>query len=192
MSNNTELPAYSEIDELLKKSGAMQEPAECHGLLSALLCASNEAIPIWLSELQPEQHEADLLAQEAREMLEGFAAVVKVQLQGADFSYELMTPADDESLHNRVLALAQWCQGFYLGLGISGINDLEKLPDDSREIVKDMTEIARIENYEENEGAEQTNSEEDEGAYAELVEYLRVGVLLIFEELSKPKNVTEH
>ncbi|MCK4742992.1 MAG: UPF0149 family protein [Sulfuriflexus sp.] len=191
MSDNHELPAYSEIDELLKQSGAMQEPAESHGLLSALLCAGKEPIPTWLSELHPEQHDADLLAKEARETLEGFAAVVKVQLQGADFSYELMVPADDESLPNRVLALAQWCQGFYLGLGIAGIDDLKKLPEDSREVVKDMTEIAGVENYAE-ETEQQPASEEDEAAYAELVEYLRVGVLLIFEELSKPKNVTEH
>ena len=190
MSDNQELPAYSEIDELLKQSGAMQEPAECHGLLSALLCASDDAVSIWLSELHPEQHDGDLLAAEAREMLEGFAAVVKMQLQGADFSYELMLPADDEPLQGRVLALAQWCQGFYLGLGIAGINELEKLPEDSREIVKDMTEIASIESFDEQ--TEQPAGEEDEGAYAELVEYLRVGVLLIFEELSKPENVTEH
>lgn len=190
MSDNHELPAYSEIDELLKQSGAMQEPAESHGLLSALLCGSNDAIPVWLSELHPEQSDGDLLAKEAMEMLGGFAAVVKVQLQGADFSYELMMPADDEALPNRVFALAQWCQGFYLGLGIAGIDDLEKLPEDSREVVKDMTEIGRIENYDAE--AEQPASEEDEAAYAELVEYLRVGVLLIFEELSKPKNVTEH
>ena len=111
---------------------------------------------------------------------------MKVQLQGADFSYELLLPADDEPLQRRVLALAQWCQGFYLGLGVSGINQLEKLPEDSREVVSDMTEIARMENYDEQPG------EEDEGAYAELVEYLRVGVLLIFEELSKPENVVEH
>jgi len=186
MSSNQELPAYREIDELLKQSGAMQEPAESHGLLSALLCAGGDAISIWLSELHPEQNDGDLLVAEARETLEGFAAVVKVQLQGADFSYELMMPADDAPLQERVMALAQWCQGFYLGLGISGINQLEKLPADSREVVDDMTEIARIENYEEQTG------EEDEAAYAELVEYLRVGVLLIFEELSKPENVTEH
>jgi len=186
MGDNQELPAYSEINELLKQSGAMQEPAECHGLLSALLCGSNDAISVWMSELHPEQQDGDLLAVEAKEMLEGFAAVVKVQLQGADFSYELMMPADDEPLATRILALAQWCQGFYLGLGIAGVDSLDKLPEDSSEILKDITEIARIESYDEEAG------EEDEGAYAELVEYLRVGVLLIFEELSKPKNVTEH
>jgi len=190
MSDNHELPAYSEIDELLKQSGAMQEPAESHGLLSALLCAGQDAIATWLAELHPEQRDGDLLAKQAMDTLEGFAAVVKVQLQGADFSYELMLPSDEEPLPSRVFALAQWCQGFYLGLGIAGINDLEKLPEDSREVVKDMTEIARIENYDDK--AEQPPSEEDEAAYAELVEYLRVGVLLIFEELSKPKNATQH
>lgn len=188
MSDNRELPAYSEIDELLKQSGSMQQPAECHGLLSALLCSNHEAISIWLSELHSDSSDGDLQVSEAREMLEGFAAVVKVQLHGADFSYELMLPADDESLQGRTRALAQWCQGFYLGLGIAGIKDLDDLPEDSRDIVKDMTEIGRIENHDEQPLA----SEEDEAAYAELVEYLRVGVLLIFEQLYKPAKVTEH
>lgn len=190
MSDNQELPAYTEMLELLKQAGAMQEPAECHGLLSALLCGSDDAVRIWLDELLTEQHEGDLLQAEAKQMLEGFAAVVKIQLQGTDLSYELLLPDDDDVLHERVVALAQWCQGFYLGLGIVGINDLDKLPDDSREIVEDMMQIARIENYDEQ--SEAQANEEDEAAYAELVEYLRVGVLLIYEELSKPDNVTQH
>jgi len=190
MSDIHELPAYSEMGEVLAQYGAVQEPAESHGLLSALLCGSKDATPVWLEELLTEQQDGDLLVQESRQMLESFAAIVKVQLQGADFSYELLLPADDVALKDRVLALAQWCQGFYLGLGIIGINKLELLPEDSREIVQDMTEIARIENYDEQ--VDQQADEEDEGAYAELVEYLRVGVLLIFEELSKPDNITEH
>lgn len=190
MNDNRELPAYTEMLELLKRSGAMQEPAESHGLLSALLCGSKDAIRIWLEELLTEQHEGDMLEGEAIEMLESFAGVVKVQLQGTDLSYELLVPDDDGALHERVYALAQWCQGFYLGLGIIGISDLQQLPDDSREVVQDMMEIARIENYDEQ--SEEQANEEDEGAYAELVEYLRVGVLLIYEELSKPDNVTQH
>jgi len=190
MSDSKELPAYSEMLELLKQGGAMQEPAECHGLLSALLCGSNDATRIWLDELLTEQHEGDLLQAEAKDLLETFASVVKIQLQGTDLSYELLVPGDDSALHERVVALAQWCQGFYLGLGIIGITDLNKLPDDSREVVEDMMQIARVENYDEESDAQA--SEEDEAAYAELVEYLRVGVLLIFEELSKPDNVTQH
>lgn len=190
MSENQELPAYSEVAELLKQTGATQEPAECHGLLSALLCGSVDAVPVWLDELITEQHEGDLLQTESKQVLKGFAAVVKTQLQSTDLSYELLVPDDDEPLYQRVFSLAQWCQGFYLGLGIIGINDLEKLPEDSREVVQDMMEIARIENYDEQ--SEEQANEEDESAYAELVEYLRVGVLLIYEELSKPENVTQH
>ncbi len=190
MSDNQELPAYIEMAEVLKQSHATQEPAECHGMLSALLCGSDDAIQIWLDELMTEQHEGDLLQDEARQLLEGFAAIVKAQLHGTDLSYDLLLPDDDNPLYERVYALAQWCQGFYLGLGIIGVTDLDKLPEDSREIVDDMMQIARIENYDAE--SEAQANEEDEAAYAELVEYLRVGVLLIYEELSKPKNVTQH
>jgi len=190
MTDSHELPEYTEVKSMLERGGIVPEPAEVHGLLSALLCTSDDAQAIWLAELMPEFEEGDLLQAENRTLLEGIAAVVKVQLQGADFSYELLLPEDGESMGRRLNALGQWCQGFYLGLGIAGIKDLEQLPEDSREIVHDMTEIAQIDSYDNEQGGDV--SEEDENAYFELVEYLRVGVLLIFEELSKPENVTKH
>jgi len=190
MTDSHELPEYSEIKAMLERGGIVPEPAEVHGLLSALLCSHDDAQSVWLKELMPEFAADDLLQAETKTLLEGLAGVVKVQLQGADFSYELLLPEDDEKMGQRLNGLGQWCQGFYLGLGIAGIKDLEQLPEDSREVVHDMTEIAQIDSYENDEAGDV--SEEDENAYFELVEYLRVGVLLIFEELSKPENVTKH
>ena len=89
-----------------------------------------------------------------------------------------MLPDDDDSLTQRVNAIGDWSQGYLIGLSLGGITDFAPLPDDAREIAKDLLEISRAGTSYDLEG-----NEEDENAYAELVEYLRVGVLLINEEL---------
>ena len=83
-------------------------------------------------------------------------------------------------------ALGEWCQGFLSGLTLGGISDFDKLGTDAREVVEDLVEIARAGTSYHLEG-----SEEDEQAYAELMEYLRVGVLLINEELQPLKSAPE-
>ena len=52
----------------------------------------------------------------------------------------------------------------------------ESLSDDAREVVSDLAEFTRIE-------PEEEDSEAAERALAEIAEYVRMGVLLIYEEL---------
>ena len=93
--------------------------------------------------------------------------------------FEPLLPADDQPIGARTAALAQWCQGFLYGLGAGGITDASGLPADTGEIVRDFTEISRA-------GVDETQDEEsNEAAYAELVEFVRVGVQLLFEELAE-------
>ncbi len=67
--------------------------------------------------------------------------------------------------------------GFLYGLGSGSIQDLSKLPGEVGEVVKDFDEITRV-------GVDAGDAEEsNEAAYAELVEFVRVGVQLVFEEL---------
>ena len=67
--------------------------------------------------------------------------------------------------------------GFLYGLGSSSLNDAAGLPGDVGEIVRDLSEITQV-GVDAEEGVES-----NEGAYAELVEFVRVGVQLVFDEL---------
>ena len=60
---------------------------------------------------------------------------------------------------------------------MGGIKDFKSLPDDLPELLQDMVEISRASSYEAGEG------EEDQEAYMELVEYIRMGALLAWVEL---------
>ena len=187
MSTTNGLPDYDELNEALGRLEIVTDAAECHGMLCGLICADKQAQKHWLAEILPgESQSSDLLVKELAVMLEAVYIATRGQFDAAEFGVRLLLPDDNEALHIRLRALGQWCEGFYLGLGIAGINDLDKLPEDSREIVQDMIDIAQIE------VSESDSDEEDEVAYAEVAEYLRVGVLLIHEELATPKQATQH
>ena len=101
----------------------------------------------------------------------------------------VLLPGDEQPIDARATALGQWCQGFLYGLGTSAIDDVTRLPGEVGEIVRDLSEITRI-------GVDGSETlETNESAYAELVEFVRVGVQLLFEELAPyrvvPPPVTE-
>ncbi|WP_126452788.1 UPF0149 family protein [Sulfuriflexus mobilis] len=187
MSIVNTLPDYDELNDALARLEIVTDAAECHGMLCGLICADKQARQHWLAEVLPAGRESgDLLVKELQALLETVYSITRGQFDAAEFGVRLLLPDDNEALSVRLQALAQWCEGFYLGLGIAGINDLDTLPVDSREIVQDMIDIAQV-------GLDEGEvNEEDEIAFAEVTEYLRVGVLLIHEELSTPKQATQH
>ena len=106
----------------------------------------------------------------------------KEQLQDSELGFDLLLPEEDESLHARVTALQQWCAGFVLGTAMAGVKDSTKLPEDSRELLADITEIGTVGEF------DLDNEDESEEAFAEINEYVRMGILLINEELQPLKQ----
>jgi uncharacterized protein YgfB (UPF0149 family) len=87
-------------------------------------------------------------------------------------------PDDEEPVAVRAAALGQWCQGFLYGLGSNPIPDIEQLPEQVGEIVRDLTAMTRID------VDEAESLEDNEQAYSELVEFVRIGVQLLHDELA--------
>ncbi|MCF6336871.1 MAG: UPF0149 family protein [Gammaproteobacteria bacterium] len=178
------LPDYLILDSALHKLDTEIAPSEVHGTLCGLLCAnSNAGVDIWQQALWPSQPGGDLLAAEAHEIFKQTHNITRRQLNDSTCEFQMLLPDDNDSLDARVNALGDWCQGYLIGLSLGGITDFAPLPEDAREITKDLLEIARA-----GTSYELAGSEEDENAYAELVEYLRVGVLLINEELQPTRS----
>ena len=91
----------------------------------------------------------------------------------------MMLPGDDVPIADRASALGQWCQGFLYGLGTSPIPDADALPEEVAEIVRDLTSITQVS------VDVQETDEANEQAYSELVEFVRVGAQLLFDELAR-------
>lgn len=188
----THAPEIDEIGDALERIESDMGAAECHGIMAGLLCATGRMEKAqWLKRIFPSVDAGDLLAREAIETLARLYDDTARQLDDAVLDFQLLLPDDDEPLDERIEALAEWCQGFLLGMSEGGMKELGALPADSAEVMRDLVEIARAGSYDLGEG------EEDEVAYNELLEYVRTGVLLINEELNPTQappqdNVTLH
>ncbi|MDX1605521.1 MAG: UPF0149 family protein [Candidatus Competibacterales bacterium] len=165
------LPDYQPLASNL--DGAFS-PAEAHGLLCGLLCG-NPVLTAedWLSAAARETDRASTLTAELGLLYESTV----IQLDGPDFDLQLLLPDDEQPLDRRADALGYWCQGFLAGLGLGGVTDHDGLSDDVREFLSDAAEIARI-----SFDAHEPDSD-DEFAFTELVEYVRIGALLVRESL---------
>ncbi len=172
-------PDYAQIEQLLKEQRSLTEAAEAHGTLTGCLCAvSDYAFQDWLREILPEAQAEP----QAADILYGLFTATVAALEQTDMEFEPLLPSDAQPLDARTTALALWCQGFLYGLGSGAIPDVGGLPGDVGEIVRDLTEITRAA------VDEQQDEDSNEGAYAELVEFVRVGVQLLFEELSPARH----
>lgn len=93
----------------------------------------------------------------------------------AGMEFDLLIPGEHEPIDERTGSLADWARGFALALLRGDELRLADLDDNSAEVVRDLMKISEAQPGEE--------TEEDERALAEIEEYMRVGVQLVFEEL---------
>jgi uncharacterized protein YgfB (UPF0149 family) len=165
---------YTEIQQLLCGERSLVDAAEAHGTLSGCLCAaSGYRFEDWLQEILPEGEAQP----HARDTLQHLFDDTAESLEGADMAFNPLLPADAEPIEARASALGQWCQGFLYGLGSRGAQDARAWPGPVGEVVRDLTEITHV-------GVDGEESEDsNESAYAELVEFVRAGVQLVFMEL---------
>jgi uncharacterized protein len=177
--------SFPELEDTLAAAGSPTEAAEAHGSLCGALCAQAPLrFETWLEELLPDTDGGESVdgGEDADSgnhltVLRSVFSQTRDDLGGDSMQFAPLLPDDDEPLSGRTSALAHWCEGFLYGLGASGLTSLEALPGEVGEIVRDMSEISRA-NIDSDEA-----TETDEQAYAELVEYIRVGVQLIYDEL---------
>jgi uncharacterized protein YgfB (UPF0149 family) len=80
----------------------------------------------------------------------------------------------DEALALRVEALADWCRGFVLGLGVDPGRAAHS--PEAQEILGDLMKIAELS------GEEAGDDEDSARAFEEVAEYVRVGAQLLFED----------
>lgn len=165
--------SYPELQRLLSQTHALSDAAEAHGTLSGALCATLYTLDDWLAEILPEGRAPDAAAGGLRSV---FEATVDA-LHGRQMQFQPLLPDDGDSLSARTAALGEWCHGFLYGIGSGRLQDLERAGTEVSEILRDLTEITRID-VDPDDG-EASNEE----AYTELVEFVRVGVQLLFEQL---------
>ena len=201
---------FLSLDEL----GIGREPAEIHGLLCGLVCTASvdKAKSLWFSSVlqQYNANPAGLRENgESLKSLDAFFYTAINQLNDAELGFTLVLDEGHTSAHEHLLQLASWCNGFGLGFGMGCGGGQQAatgagLPADTRELLADFQAIADYENVQQSSSSETAgggdDGNEEESDVVEIEEFVRVGVLLINEEMqpaakpvaaSKPGSATD-
>jgi uncharacterized protein YgfB (UPF0149 family) len=174
---------YRVLGETLERAGSSIGLAELHGGMCGSLCAGGvTATGRWISgclrDCATEEQQREELSQELGALqLRAWQALV-----GSEMNFELALPGDERSLEERVQALALWCHGFLVGFGSTGLalETAVKTSEHLGEVVRDFTQITRAGLGEE----EIASPTQADFALAELLEYVRISVQLVFDELA--------
>jgi uncharacterized protein YgfB (UPF0149 family) len=174
---------FDELERLLADTDAEVAAAEAHGCLAGALCSmAPYGFDQWIDEILPDE-EAQHLESSVRGAFEAIFTETVQAMTGSGMTFQPLLPDDETALRRRVAGLAQWCHGFLYGLALGSRVSLERMPGDVGEILRDFSEISRAE-IEADEPAES-----GEAAYAELVEFVRTGAQLVFEELADARCI---
>jgi yecA family protein len=176
--NETVSVTYERLQAALQAADAESDAAESHGVICGLICtAGTSSSAHWIEDLLGESNTGSAMAQSAQLLLMDLYSDTLLHLNDGDLGLVLLLPEDDTPLTLRSKALGEWCHGFLYGLALGGVRDDGVRKGNVNEIMHDFYEIAntRFEH--------ELTDEDEEAAYAEIVEYVRMSVLLCHEEL---------
>lgn len=180
---NSELPDFYALEDALLRLDADFSAAEVHGITCAVLGINNEYDQNTLRSHLVKGDPMDFHFQETAKLLAGLYGISREQLNSGDLRFGLLLPDDNDPLSDRLFALQKWCQGFAFGLALSGLSSMNDLPDDSKEWVQDVIQIGASGEF------DLEDEEASEQALLDLAEFLRVGMLLLNEEMQPLQNV---
>lgn len=167
---------YDELENLLTKVNAETCAAECHGFLCGQICVTGYAdAQQWRDYLAMQVDNASRM-QDCVDEIHTMVGEIRVLIASPDFDFRLMLPDDSAPFRDRVEALGEWCHGFLNGFGMSRDTRAAMINDECQELIEDFSKICRV-------GLDEDDEEEDERALVELVEYVRLGVMSLFDTL---------
>lgn len=168
---------YDRLSDALARLGFSQNAAEYHGALCGALCVKPPEEIDPLRVLDGESPAAE--GGDPEQLLRRFSGQSLEAFDSPELVFSPLLPDDEEDLTGRVQALSSWCEGFLYGISTGRPLNLKHCSPELKEIIKDFTEFTHA-------GLdEDPENELEETAYAELVEYIRVGAQLVYLELSR-------
>jgi len=172
--SNTSI-SFDSINNALLQVDATAETSEAHGTLCGMICIQGKGdANHWISHITDEDISNNIETQESHSILLALHDKTLADIIGQNYELSLLMHDDDEALDIRVEDLCLWCQGFLYGLSIAGLNDISALPKEGTEILQDMSDISKA-GYD-----PEADDNENEMAFAEITEYIRIGVYFIF------------
>lgn len=180
MTDITAIYSWEHWSDFLYRLGAINTPADLQGFVTGLLAGGDNLDPQkWLASATEFMDLPEPLSNlEDKEAVGAYALIAKQALVDTDYTYKLLLPDDALSIGQRAEALGGWCQSFLLGFGMSGC-DAEQLDEDGTDMLTSFAEIANID-------TELEETEDNEGLYTQLCEFVRIAALYLFQHNQAP------
>jgi len=180
---------YDELDSTLRRCGSNWDAAQTHGLLTGRLAVAGvPAGPEWLLQVLEGTDEANAARLECQKVLDTLYQATYWQLTERLSEFYPLLPDDNADTEERTRAMAHWCEAFLHGLVSSKHEQALKdrlAAEPLSDIIRDMLQITRAAIDEE------SDQEDNEAAYVEIVEYIRVAAQLAYEELADIRRTEE-
>ncbi len=168
---------FDAVQAALEKLQPTVNASEAHGMLCGLML-DNSDMATWLKHVLDDLPDAgDVLAAEQLKLLKQLFEQSREQLNNADMSFELLLPEEGEDFGVRLLALAEWCQGFLYAAGIIGLGKSREIDELSQECLSDLLEISKLDHR-------QNRDEAAEQQYIEIVEHVRMSTVMLNESVN--------
>jgi uncharacterized protein YgfB (UPF0149 family) len=175
---------FEQVNEAISAYPELESPSFIQGMLMGLICGDNDIQEaVWIKKLIEEAQIKSVKESFLKSLDEMYQHTNK-GMNGSGFELNLCLPDDGESMVFRAAMLGQLCEGLLYGLGLIGaLTESEnKIPEVVRELVEDFGQISRIDVA--GLAGEDQDNEAFEADFVELVEFVKVGVLTINEELN--------
>ncbi len=170
---------YDQVKNVLHRLNTDDTIASAHGILCGFACIKPDLLlDDWLNEVLVSIDLDNLNEKSAHEQLAQVYNNTLLQLGDATLNFQLLIADEDCALREQADTLIQWCQGFLVGLGLQKISTSDE---DVLEMIKDFSDISQLD-------VDMLDNEQNAQDLSEIIEFVRMGVLLIQETLQPSKQ----
>ncbi len=171
-----EWPIFEEIAAGLSAANTPFSAAYVHGRMSGLLCTDTRSMPLVFESFLSDMEFDESTGQD--ELLNKLFVATAMHLAEGPGAMQMLLPDDNAPLSERCRALGEWCDGFLEGVALE--NQALQL-EIVQEVLADLAKIKEI-------AIKIKSTKENETAYVEVVEFIRVAVLLVHAECHPGKK----
>jgi hypothetical protein len=182
MSEIKQLPGFDDVAHIFGKAALNVHPSYAHGFWLGMISGGRNISPKdWVDTVLGRPQAWGSLPTNVQHILLAIAEASVEQLGDPQYSLQLLLPDDDEALDDRLHGVSEWCTGFTQAFRHCNENHQELLQGDAAEALSDLNEIRQI-------SLEIEDGPQDEQNFVEVLEYIRVAVLLIHQDLLSKHN----
>ncbi|MBN2646913.1 MAG: UPF0149 family protein [Thiotrichales bacterium] len=177
---------FQSINQAITPYPELESPAFLQGMLIGLLCVDSELQEtVWIKKLL-EEAQVTSIKESFLVALHDLFTQTNQGLNGSGFELVFCLPDEQEDIVFRAAMLGHLCEGVIYGIGLAGgLNEMEKsISEPVREVINDLSEIARIDASELAQMDSEPALEQIEQDLMELSEFVKVAVLMLNEELN--------